>query len=213
MKILITAGPTYERIDPVRFIGNFSTGKMGFALAEVCAEKKNEVILIAGPVQLNIEHKNITRIDVQSAEQMYEAVMEYFPKCDAAILCAAVADFTPKTVANQKIKSRGEELIIKLKPTKDIAEAAGKIKTEKQFLAGFALETNHEESNAMGKMQRKNFDMIVLNSLNDKEAGFGYDTNKITVILKSGEKYYFPLKTKKEVAEDIVSFVRRTSRG
>jgi len=204
MKILITAGPTYERIDPVRFIGNFSTGKMGFALAEICAERGFDVVLIAGVVHLQTQHANIQRIDVESAAQMYEAVMQNFSDCDAAIFCAAVADFTPEIVYSEKVKRKDNDLIIKLKPTQDIAEAAGKIKRENQFIVGFALETNDEENNAISKMQRKNFDMIVLNSLNDSGAGFGYDTNKVTIIKKNGEKINLPLLSKKEVAEKII---------
>jgi len=204
MKILITAGPTYERIDPVRFIGNFSTGKMGFALAQACAERGFEVVLIAGVVHLQIQHANIKRIDVESAAQMYDAVMENFPECDMAIFCAAVADFTPETVYSQKVKRKDNDLIIKLKPTKDIAAAAGKTKRENQFIVGFALETNDEESNAIAKMQRKNSDMIVLNSLNDSGAGFGWDTNKVTMISKNGDKTALPLLSKKEVAEKII---------
>jgi phosphopantothenoylcysteine decarboxylase/phosphopantothenate--cysteine ligase len=205
MKILITAGATYERIDPVRFIGNFSTGKMGFALAEVCAEKGFEVLLIAGVVHLQTQHANIQRIDVESAEQMYQAVMQHFPDCDAAVLCAAVADFTPESIASQKIKQNGKVLIIKLKPTKDIAMAVGKIKRGNQIVVGFALETDNEENNATSKMERKNFDMIVLNSLNDKGAGFGYDTNKVTILKRNGEKIELPLMSKKEVAEKIIN--------
>jgi len=204
MKILITAGPTYERIDPVRFIGNFSTGKMGFALAQACAERNFDVVLIAGVVHLQIQHTNIERIDVESAEQMYDAVMEHFPDCDAAIFCAAVADFTPETVYSQKVKRNNNELIIKLKPTKDIAAAAGIIKRKNQILVGFALETNDEETNAISKMQRKNLDMIVLNSLNDSGAGFGYDTNKVTIIKKDADKISLPLLSKKNVAEKII---------
>jgi phosphopantothenoylcysteine decarboxylase/phosphopantothenate--cysteine ligase len=204
MKILITAGPTYERIDPVRFIGNFSTGKMGFALAQECAERGFDVILIAGAVHLQIQYANIQRIDVESAAQMYDAVMENFSACDVAIFCAAVADFKPETVYFQKIKRKDNDLIIKLKPTKDIAAAAGKIKCANQFVVGFALETNDEENNAISKMQRKNFDMIVLNSLNDSGAGFACDTNKVTIISKNGEKIALPLLSKKEVAKKII---------
>ena len=204
MKILITAGPTFERIDPVRFIGNFSSGKMGFALAQACAESGFQVVLISGVVHLQIQHANIVRIDVESAAQMYDAVMEYLPACDAAIFCAAVTDFTPEIVYSQKVKRKDNELLIKLIPTKDIAEAAGKIKRENQTFIGFALETNDEESNAMSKMQRKNLDMIVLNSLNDSGAGFGYDTNKVTILKKNGEKISLPLLSKKEVAEKII---------
>lgn len=204
-KILITAGPTYERIDPVRFIGNYSSGKMGFALAQGCAEAGHEVILISGPVQLQINHANIQRIDVESASQMYEVVMQHMPHCNGAILCAAVADFTPIVVSEKKMKREKENLVIELKPTQDIAAAVGKSKRDEQFLVGFALETNDEEQNALGKMQRKGFDFIVLNSLNDAQACFGYDTNKITILHKDGRKEEFPLKTKKEVAADIVA--------
>ena len=205
MKVLITAGPTYERIDPVRFIGNFSTGKMGFALAEVCAECGFDVVLIAGVVHLQTQHANIQRIDIESATQMYDAVMQNFSDCDIAIFCAAVADFTPEIVYSQKVKRKDNNLIIKLKPTKDIAAAAGKIKRENQIIIGFALETNDEENNAISKMQCKNLDMIVLNSLNDIGAGFGYDTNKVTIIKKNGEKISLPLLSKKEVAKEIVT--------
>jgi len=211
MKTLITAGPTYERIDPVRFIGNFSTGKMGFALAEACAECGFEVVLIAGVVHLQTQHTNIQRIDVESAAQMYDAVMKNFTDCDVAIFCAAVADFTPEVVYSEKVKRKDNDLIIKLKPTQDIAAAAGKIKRKNQFIVGFALETNDEESNAISKMQRKNFDMIVLNSLNDKGAGFGYDTNKVTIIKKNGEKIFLPLLSKKEVAEKIINEIKTIS--
>lgn len=205
MRILITAGPTYERIDPVRFIGNYSTGKMGFALADACANGGNEVILVAGPVQIKTTNPNIKRIDVESAQEMYDVVMSHFPLVDGAILCAAVADFTPIQVANQKIKREGDNLVVEFKPTKDIAKAVGAIKNSNQFLVGFALETNDEESHALEKMKRKNFDFIVLNSLNDKDACFGYDTNKVTILKSSGEKLFYSLKSKKEVAEDIYS--------
>ena len=204
-KILITAGPTYERIDPVRFIGNYSTGKMGFALAQVCADAGAEVLLVAGPVQQFIEHPHVKRIDVESAQQMYDVVMEHFPTCDGAILCAAVADFTPIVVANQKLKREKDNLVIELKPTQDIAAAVGKLKTEKQFLVGFALETNDEEAHALDKMRRKNLDFIVLNSLNDAQACFGYDTNKITILKASGDKKIFELKSKVDVAKDIIN--------
>ncbi len=204
-KILITAGPTYERIDPVRFIGNYSTGKMGFALAQVCADAGVEVLLVAGPVQQFIEHPHVKRIDVESAQQMYDVVMEHFPTCDGAVLCAAVADFTPIVVANQKLKREKDNLVIELKPTQDIAAAVGKLKTEKQFLVGFALETNDEEAHALDKMRRKNLDFIVLNSLNDAQACFGYDTNKIKILKASGDKKIFELKSKLDVAKDIIN--------
>lgn len=204
-KIIITAGPTYERIDPVRFIGNYSTGKMGFALAHVCAEAGAKVLLVAGPVQQFMEHPNVTRIDVESAQQMYEVVLTHFHESDGAILCAAVADFTPVQIANQKLKRYKEHLIIELKPTKDIALEVGKLKTKNQFLVGFALETNDEEQHALDKLRRKNLDFIVLNSLNDADACFGFDTNKITILKATGEKIQFGLKSKLEVAEDIVN--------
>jgi len=204
-KIIITAGPTYERIDPVRFIGNYSTGKMGFALAQVCADAGAEVVLVAGPVQQFMEHPRVTRIDVESAQQMYDVVMSQFPSCDGAILCAAVADFTPIRVVTQKLKRETDNLVITLKPTQDIASAVGKMKTEQQFLVGFALETNDEEVHALNKLRRKNFDFIVLNSLNDAQACFGYDTNKITILKASGEKKIFELKSKLDVAKDIVN--------
>ena len=202
-KILITAGPTYEKIDPVRFIGNYSSGKMGYALAEECAARGAEVTLVSGPVNLSVNHSNINRIDVESAEQMYNACMSHYPTSDAGILCAAVADFTPECVADKKIKREKDDLTLNLKPTHDIAAALGKIKTDSQRLVGFALETNDETAHAQDKLKRKNFDFIVLNSLNDKGAGFRYDTNKITIIDSSKAEEY-PLKTKKEVAADII---------
>lgn len=204
-RILITAGPTYEKIDPVRFVGNYSTGKMGFALAEVCAQQGAEVCLIAGPVQLATKHQNIERIDVESAEEMYSAVMSRFYGMDGAILCAAVADFTALDVAPEKLKREKDNLVLELQPTQDIAAAVGEMKLETQFLIGFALETNNEEANAASKMERKNFDFIVLNSLQDAQAGFGYDTNKISILFRSGDKKEFELKSKTSVAQDIVS--------
>ena len=201
-KVLITAGPTYEQIDPVRFIGNWSTGKMGFALAEECAQRGAEVTLIAGPVSLTTEHPNIKRIDVKSAHQMYEAAMQNFPDSDAAILCAAVADFTPAVTSDTKIKRKGD-MTITLKPTEDIAAALGAIKRPDQKMVGFALETDHEADNAQGKLERKNLDFIVLNSLNDKGAGFGYDTNKVTLIDRKGSQE-LPLQSKKNVAKAII---------
>ena len=208
-KILITAGPTYEKIDPVRFVGNYSSGKMGFALADVCASKGAEVCLIAGPVHLITFHRNIERIDVTSANDMYEAVMHRFYGMDGAILCAAVADFTPMEAAQTKLKREKENLILELKPTQDIAAAVGAMKMENQFLVGFALETNNEEANAFLKMERKNFDFIVLNSLQDAQAGFGFETNKISILHRTGTKKHFELKTKKAVAEDIVEEIIR----
>ena len=203
-KILITAGPTYEKIDPVRFIGNYSSGKMGFALAEECARRGAEVVLVAGPVSLKVNHHNIKRIDVESAEEMYNASVKEFPGMDAAILCAAVADFRPSEQYSQKVK-RGEDLLtISLVPNKDIAASLGKMKKANQLLIGFALETNDEETNALKKMAKKNLDYIVLNSLNDAGAGFKYDTNKVAILKKNGERKDFGLKSKYEVASDII---------
>lgn len=201
--ILITAGPTYEKIDPVRFIGNYSSGKMGYALAEACARRGADVTLISGPVALQVQHPAIRRIDVESAEQMYQAAIRLYPQANAGILCAAVADFTPETVASNKIKREGENLIVRLKPTQDIAAALGKIKRPDQRLVGFALETYDEQIHAQEKRKRKNFDFIVLNSLNDAGAGFRCDTNKITILDESGITPY-PLKDKHEVASDII---------
>lgn len=203
--ILITAGPTYEKIDPVRFVGNYSTGKMGFALAETCAKQGADVCLITGPVQLKTNHPNIERIDVESAEEMFEAVTDRFYSMNGAVLCAAVADFTPVTTSSTKLKREEENLILQLKPTTDIAATLGEMKMDSQFLVGFALETNNEEANAFNKMGRKNFDFIVLNSLQDAQAGFGFDTNKISILYRSGSKKEFELKSKKAVAEDIVA--------
>ncbi|MCQ2959320.1 MAG: bifunctional phosphopantothenoylcysteine decarboxylase/phosphopantothenate--cysteine ligase CoaBC [Bacteroidales bacterium] len=203
-KILITAGPTYEAIDPVRFIGNYSSGKMGFAIAEEAANRGAEVILITGPVQITTTNPRITRIDVKSAQEMYEAALQHFPTVDGAILSAAVADFTPVTKHNIKIKEK-QSLSVDLKPTPDIAQELGKIKKTEQVLAGFALETNNEFEHAKAKLEKKNFDFIVLNSLADKGAGFGYDTNKITIIKRTGDVIKYDLKSKKEVASDIIS--------
>ena len=202
-KVLITAGPTYEKIDPVRFIGNYSSGKMGYALAEECAKRGAEVILVSGPVQMECKHPNILRIDVESADEMYRAAMEHYPTCDAGILCAAVADFTPEVQADQKIKREGDDLVLRLKPTQDIAANLGKTKREGQVLVGFALETTNELTHAQDKLARKNFDFIVLNSLNDQGAGFRHDTNKIAIVSATKVKEY-PLKPKCEVATDIV---------
>ena len=202
-RIVITAGPTYEKIDPVRFIGNYSSGKMGFALAEECAARGAEVTLVAGPVQLNTIHPNIHRIDIESCEEMYDATTEAFKGANAGILCAAVADFTPEITADTKIKREGDELVLRLKPTHDIAATLGKMKQPHQFLVGFALETNDEMKNAQKKLHRKNLDFIVLNSLSDAGAGFRHDTNKITIINKEHAKEY-PLKPKSEVAKDII---------
>lgn len=202
-KIVITAGPTYEKIDPVRFIGNYSSGKMGFALAEECAARGAEVTLVAGPVQMKTSHPAIHRIDVESCAEMYEATTAAFTEANAAILCAAVADFTPETTADTKIKREGDDLVLRLKPTHDIAAALGRMKQPHQRLVGFALETNDETAHAQDKLRRKNLDFIVLNSLRDAGAGFRHDTNKVTIISESDIKEY-PLKSKAEVAKDIV---------
>jgi len=202
-QILITAGPTYERIDPVRFIGNYSSGKMGFALAEECAARGAEVELVCGPVQLSTTTAGIHLTRVESAQQMWEAASSLFPSMDAAILCAAVADFTPDNVADQKIKREGDDLVLRLKPTRDIAKGLGAIKRDDQRLIGFALETNDELDNARKKLQKKNFDFIVLNSLQDEGAGFQHDTNKITIVSATDVKAY-PLKPKTDVARDII---------
>ena len=202
-KVLITAGPTYEKIDPVRFIGNYSSGKMGFALAEVCAEQGAEVTLVAGPVTLATKHPAIRRIDVESAGEMYEAATRNFPDADIAILCAAVADFTPKVTADKKIKRKGDNLTLELQPTKDIAAALGAVKRKGQVMVGFALETDDELANARKKLEKKNLDFIVMNSLQDEGAGFRVDTNKVTIIDRYGLTAY-DTKSKREVAEDIV---------
>jgi phosphopantothenoylcysteine decarboxylase/phosphopantothenate--cysteine ligase len=207
-KILITAGPTYERIDPVRFIGNFSSGKMGFALAEECASRGAEVILICGPTALSTSNSHIKRINVESAQEMYNECLKFFQEVDAAILSAAVADYRPEIKSEQKIKRSDQENIsINLVPNPDIAAALGKMKKPNQLLVGFALETNDEESNAKAKMAKKNFDFIVLNSLKDEGAGFGFDTNKVSILSRNGNKETFGLKSKKEVAKDILNTI------
>nr|WP_314980734.1 bifunctional phosphopantothenoylcysteine decarboxylase/phosphopantothenate--cysteine ligase CoaBC [uncultured Prevotella sp.] len=201
-KILITAGPTYEKIDPVRFIGNYSSGKMGFALAEECSRRGAKVVLVAGPVSLTCT-ESIQRVDVESCKEMYEAAVGEFPNCDAAILCAAVADFRPETIAEQKIKRVGDELLLKLKPTLDIAATIGSMKGEGQRIVAFALETNEEESNAQRKLEKKNADFIVLNSTRIPGTTFQSDDNQITIINKEGKKSYAK-KPKTEVARDII---------
>lgn len=201
--ILITAGPTYEKIDPVRFIGNYSSGKMGYALAEECARRGAKVKLISGPVQLTAKSVSIQTSHVESAAEMLQAATDGFPTCDAAILCAAVADFTPQQTIDHKIKRGDEALNISLKPTQDIAATLGSMKQADQKLVGFALETQNELINAQEKLSRKKFDFIVLNSLNDPGAGFQHDTNKITIVHPDRQEEY-PLKSKKEVAVDII---------
>ena len=204
-KVLVTAGPTYEPLDPVRFIGNRSSGKMGVAIASSLAKKGALVKLVLGPSELIVSEENIETIRVQTAQEMYEAAIGCFTKMDIAIFAAAVADYRPKHVAEEKLKKKGDTMNIELEKTPDIAASLGKIKKEGQFTVGFALETNDEELNAQGKMERKNFDMIVLNSLRDKGAGFNFDTNKITILGKDNKRKEFQLKPKDEVAEDIVA--------
>lgn len=205
-KILITAGPTYEKIDPVRFIGNFSTGKMGYALAEACASLGANVVLISGPTALSISHPKVERIDVMSANEMYEASIKRFRDTDAAILCAAVADYTPKTPSNTKVKSKSDSLTIELVKNKDIAAELGKIKGAKQKMIGFALETNNEVENAQKKLSSKNLDYIILNSLQDDKAGFGYDTNKVSIISKENITS-LQLMSKSDVAKEIAKLL------
>ncbi len=204
-RVLLTAGPTYEKIDPVRFIGNYSSGKMGFALAENFAERGAEVILVAGPVPLQTRHPRIRRINVESAAEMYDAVMGESESCQIIVSCAAVADFRPKHREAAKIKRGKEDLVLELEPTADIAAALGAKKKAGQLLVGFALETNDEECHAIQKLHNKNLDLIVLNSLQDANACFGYDTNKVTLIDRSGQPSHYALKSKQEVAEDIVN--------
>lgn len=208
-RVLVTAGPTYEKIDPVRFIGNYSSGKMGFALAEACAEAGAEVTLVAGPVSLTTSHASIHRVDVESAAEMYRAAVDAYDRADAAIMCAAVADYAPETVSDVKLKRSGDERVLRLKSNPDIAAELGRRKRPGQCLVGFALETNDEESNARLKMEKKNLDFIVLNSLRDAGAGFRCDTNKVTVIGREGESVEIPCKLKTEVAADIVDILAR----
>lgn len=201
-KIMITAGPTYEKIDPVRFIGNYSSGKMGFAIAEECAKRGADVTLISGPVSLGCS-KNIKRIDVESCDEMYNSAIDEYKKCDAAILCAAVADFRPQTTALSKIKREKDDLVLTLSPTNDIAKELGGIKKSNQLLIGFALETDNEETNAKQKLERKNFDFIVLNSTRNEGTTFQSDNNQIKIISKNDCKEY-EKKSKQKVAVDII---------
>lgn len=205
-RVLVTAGPTYEKLDPVRFIGNYSSGKMGYAIAETLAEQGADVVLISGPTALETSHPNIRRVNVESANEMYEECVHLFPSCNAAVMCAAVADFTPEYPEETKIKQK-TDLTVTLKKTKDIAAELGKMK-QNQILVGFALETDNEMNNAHNKLQSKNLDFIVLNSLNDQGAGFATNTNKITILDKDGSETVFELKSKREVAKDIVSHLK-----
>ena len=211
-KALVTAGQTHEALDPVRFIGNNSSGKMGYAIAEELANKGAEVVLISGPTHLTTTHANIKLMRVTSAEEMYQACISNFDTCDIAVLSAAVADYKPATRADQKIKKLGATINLELVKTHDIAEELGKLK-KKQFVVGFALETENEKVNAQKKIAAKNFDLIVLNSLNDAGAGFGHDTNKITLIDKKNQATEFILKSKKEVAADIVNAILLHTHG
>lgn len=207
-RILVTAGPTYEDIDPVRFIGNSSSGKMGFAIAEEAASRGAEVTLVAGPVSLTVRHSGITRVDVRSARQMLEATLRAFPESDIAVLCAAVADYAPASYAENKIKREHTDgMTLELVKNPDIAASLGKIKGDKT-LVGFALETDHEMENAIGKMKRKNLDMIVLNSLRNPLAGFCKDSNQVTIITSRGDKLDYPAKDKREVAADILDVIK-----
>lgn len=206
-KALVTAGPTYEAIDPVRFIGNHSSGKMGFAIAESLANEGAEVTLVSGPTHQSMHNASIKLIAVTAAQEMYEACAALFTTQDITVLSAAVADYKPLVQADQKIKKKEGGLTIELTQTVDIAATLGKQKKNSQLLIGFALETEHEKSNALKKLESKNFDMIVLNSLNDKGAGFGHDTNKITIINRKHEEQHFDLKDKKAVANDIVKAI------
>ncbi|KAF5064389.1 Coenzyme A biosynthesis bifunctional protein CoaBC [anaerobic digester metagenome] len=206
-KVLISAGPTYELIDPVRFIGNFSSGKMGYALAEDAAARGAQVVLVSGPVDLKPLHPGIRLISVTSAAQMAEACFSEFKSSDIAIMAAAVADYTVADPAPLKIKKSGDKLTIELCKTTDIIATLGKQKQAGQFLAGFALETDNEKSNALSKLKNKHLDMIVLNSLNDQGAGFGYDTNKVTIIMADGAVTEVPLKSKKDVAAVILDVI------
>ena len=191
-------------IDPVRYIGNYSTGKMGFALADLLASMGAKVILICGPVKLKLKDPAIQRIDLTSADQMYEACMKHFPGCDCAILTAAVADYKPLMTEKEKIKRKEGTLTIELRPNRDIAAELGRIKRNNQLVVGFALESQNEIENAISKLKRKNLDMIVLNSIRDVGAGFGFDTNKVSILMKDEKIFHYDLKSKGEVAKDII---------
>jgi phosphopantothenoylcysteine decarboxylase / phosphopantothenate---cysteine ligase len=207
--ILITAGPTREAIDPVRYISNHSSGKMGYAIADVCLQNGANVTLVSGPVCISLLHENLNLVQVQSANEMYLACCRYFEEADIVVFAAAVADYRPAIIANQKIKKSDEEFFIRMVKNIDIAYEFGQIKQPHQLSVGFALETTNELQHAIGKLEKKNFDMVVLNSMNDAQAGFGFDTNKISIIRDDLTKTDFDLKTKKEVAFDIVSEAAR----
>lgn len=202
--VLITAGPTREAIDPVRYISNHSSGKMGYAIAQQFLQLGARVILVSGPVQQKLEHPNLLIVPVCSAAEMHMACSRFFASCEIAVFAAAVADYRPARIASQKIKKEGSEFTIHLVKNADIAAEFGKIKKESQLSVGFALETNDELAHAAAKLERKNFDMVILNSMNDSNACFGFDTNKITILSRDLQPKQFPLKNKKEVAKDIV---------
>jgi len=210
-KVLITAGPTREPIDPVRYISNFSTGKMGIALADEYARRGAEVILVKGPTQMKPDNRTVKIIDVTTASEMYEVCSQYFDESDVIIFAAAVADYTPKYPANTKIKKKEDDFMLELIKTKDIAYELGKRKKANQVNVGFALETDNEMENALSKLEKKNLDLIVLNSLQDPGAGFQHNTNKVTIVDKSRNVVKFDLKSKAEVAEDIINYIQKLS--
>jgi phosphopantothenoylcysteine decarboxylase/phosphopantothenate--cysteine ligase len=208
VKVLVTAGPTFERVDPARYLGNFSSGKMGYALASELTCRGAEVVLVSGPTCLSPDPPPARRVDVTSAAEMHEAATSLFPGMDVAVLCAAVADFTPSSPSAVKIKRGGEDLVLTLRPTRDIAAALGEMKRGGQRLVGFALETGDGIASAREKMRRKNLDMIVLNSLDDAGAGFQHDTNKVTILDREGGATARDLKPKRAVAADIVDKIK-----
>ena len=213
MKVLITAGPTHEPIDPVRFVGNRSSGKMGIAIAEEFAARGFDVTLVKGPTQLKAQNPKILEIDVETAQQMYETCAQYFTLNDVIVFAAAVADYTPKHPSAIKIKKKENEFSIEMVKTKDIAGELGQLKQPHQVIVGFALETDHEMEHAAEKLAKKNLDFIVLNSVNDAGAGFQHDTNKVTIIDNSGKVTKFDLKPKTEVARDIADYVSKIQQG
>lgn len=210
-KAMVTAGPTFEALDPVRFLGNHSTGKMGIALAEALYRQGADVTLVLGPTDLKPAIKEIAVISVISAQEMYEACIQIFPSTDIAVLAAAVADYRPKIVSETKLKKKDTALSLDLARTIDIAASLGKLKSKKQLMIGFALETNDAEKNALAKLEKKNFDFIVLNSMEDQGAGFGHDTNSVTILGRDGLRNKYPLKSKTAVAMDIVAEIIRTA--
>jgi phosphopantothenoylcysteine decarboxylase/phosphopantothenate--cysteine ligase len=208
-KVLVTAGPTYEAIDPVRFIGNHSTGKMGFAIVESLLERGAEVILIAGPTQCDLHHKNLTRIDIKTAEEMLAAATKHFPSCTGGIFAAAVSDYRPRSVADQKIKKSSDVMNIEMVKNPDVLKIIGGLKKDQQFLVGFALETNNALEYGYEKLKRKNLDLIVVNSLEDEGAGFGHDTNKVTLLDFNNKTTRFELSSKKVVANNILDYLMK----